>query len=498
MLQCWHGFRKNQGSRLRIAELEESEVRAKMSRSRVKSLAVAASLAAFVVTTAAQTPVVAPKNKYTPADDVKLGREAAQQVEQEMPVMRDEQVTGYLNGIGRRLAESIPAEFRHPEFRYTFTGVNLKEINAFALPGGPMYIQRGMIEKAKNEGEVAGVMAHEVSHVALRHGTAQQTKATPYAIGSMAAQIFGAIIGGKTGAAIGQGAPALIGIHFLKFSREYEKQADLLGSRIMAGAGYDPRDMANVFKTIEQESGPGGPQFLSDHPNPGNRYDYINKEAQLLRVPPNPRRVTAEFQSAQGHLRELPPAPSTEEWAKNKRPVGTSGGGATGAPPSTGAIPRPDTRYTTYNEGNLFRVSVPSNWQELASNNSVTFAPQGASGAVNGNSVFTHGVQIGLSRNESHDLQTATNELLQGLRQSNPRLSNPSNYERGAIGGRQGLHTVLSNISDATGGQEVVDLYTSLLGDGSLFYVIGVAPRGEYNVYSPVFRNVVRSIQLAK
>jgi hypothetical protein len=473
-------------------------VKAETPRSRVRALAVVASLAAFVVSTAAQTTVVAPKNKYTPADDVKLGQEASQEVEKELPVMHDDQVNSYLNAIGRRLAESIPSEFRHPEFRYTFTGVNLKEINAFALPGGPMYIQRGMIEKAHNEGEVAGVMAHELSHVALRHGTAQQTKATPYAIGSAATQILGAILGGKAGAAIGQGGPALIGISFLKFSREYEKQADILGSRIMAGAGYDPRDMANVFRTIEQESGPGGPQFLSDHPNPGNRFEYINQEAKALKVPADPRRVTPEFQSAQGHLRSLPPAPSSEEWAKNKKTVGTTSGGATGAPPSTGTIPRPDTRSTTYNEGNLFKVSVPSNWQELASTNSVTFAPQGAYGTVNGNSVFTHGVEMGVSRNESHDLQTATTELLEGLRQSNPRLSSPGNYERTTMGGRQALHTVLSNISDATGGQEVIDLYTTQLSDGSLFYAIGVAPRDEYNSYSPVFRNVVRSIQLAK
>src|SRR3954468_4310860 len=162
-----------------------------MSRARVKSTLVAASLAAFVATSAAQTQVTAPKNKYSPADDVKLGQEAAQQVEKEMPVMRDSQVNDYLSGIGRALAENIPPEFRHSEFRYSFTGVNLKEINAFALPGGPMFINRGMIEKAHTEGEVAGVMAHELSHVALRHGTAGQTKATPYAVGSVAAQIAG-------------------------------------------------------------------------------------------------------------------------------------------------------------------------------------------------------------------------------------------------------------------------------------------------------------------
>jgi predicted Zn-dependent protease len=147
-----------------------------MSRVRTKSALVAAILAAFVVTTAAQTQVTAPKNKYSPADDVKLGMEAAQQVQKELPVMRDEQINGYLSTLGRRLAENIPPEFRHPEFRYTFTGVNVRDINAFALPGGPMFINRGMIEKAHTEGEVAGVMVHEMAHVALSHGTAHRRR----------------------------------------------------------------------------------------------------------------------------------------------------------------------------------------------------------------------------------------------------------------------------------------------------------------------------------
>lgn len=469
-----------------------------MSRAPMKMTVTAAALAVFVVSTAAQTPVTVPKNKYSPADDVKLGQEAARQVEKEMPVMRDDRINGYLAGIGRRLVESIPAEYRQPAFRYHFTGVNMREINAFALPGGPMYINRGMIEKAKNEGEVAGVMAHEIVHVVLRHGTAQQTKATPYAIGQIGTQILGAILGGKTGAAIGQIGPGLIGTYFLKFGRAFERDADILGSRIMAAAGYDPRDMANLFRTIEKEGGPGGPEWMSSHPNPGNRFDYINKEAQLLRVPANPRKMTAEFQSVRGYLGSLPAAPSAAEVARNRNEGRTGGsGGATGAPPRTGHIARPDSRYATYDEGGLFRISVPSNWQELGSESSVTFAPEGAYGAVNGNSVFTHGVQVGLSRND-RDLQTATSELIQALRQGNPRLSNPGQYERGSIGGRQGLHTVMSNVSDATGGQEVVDLYTALLRDGSLFYVIGVAPREEFNIYSPVFRRVVGSIQLAK
>ena len=410
--------------------------------------------------------------------------------------MRDEQVNSYLNAIGRRLVNAIPAQFQHPEFRYSFTGVNLREINAFALPGGPMYINRGMIEKAHNEGEVAGVMAHELSHVALRHGTAQQTKATPYAIGQIAGQIAGAIIGGRAGSVIAQGSQFGIGTYFMKFSREYEKQADILGARIMAAAGYDPRDMANVFQTIEKESGPGGPQWMSDHPNPGNRYEYINQEARALRVEGG-RRDTGEFQSVQSHLRSLSPAPSSEEVARNRNAGRTTGGGYEDRPIS-GNVQRPDSRFTTYNEGNLFRISVPSNWKELGSNNSVTFAPDGAYGNANGQSVFTHGVEVGVGRNESHDLTTATNELIQSLQQGNPRLSRPSGYDRATIGGRQGLRTVLSNVSDATGGQEVIEVYTTQLGDGSLFYALGVAPREEYNGYSNVFRNVIRSIQFSR
>src|SRR3954465_12096985 len=328
-----------------------------MSRMHVKSPLIAVILAATVTAASAQTKITAPKNKYSPADDVKLGQEASQQVQKEMPVMRDEQVNSYLNNIGRRLVNAIPNQFQHPEFRYPFTGVNLREINAFALPGGPMFINRGMIEKAHNEGEVAGVMAHELSHVALRHGTAQQTKATPYAIGQIAGQIAGAIIGGRTGSVIAQGSQFGIGTYFMKFSREYERQADLLGTHIMAAAGYDPRDMANVFKTIEKESGPGGPQWMSDHPNPGNRYEYITREAQALHVGSAPH-DTRGFQDVQAHLRTLAPAPSAEEAARNAKRNPNTGGrtGTTGARPTPNRVERPDSRFSSYTEGNLFRV----------------------------------------------------------------------------------------------------------------------------------------------
>src|SRR5207253_5146545 len=215
---------------------------------------------------------------------------------------------------------------RHSEFRYSFEPVNVREINAFALPGGPMFVNRGMIEAAHTEGEVAGVMAHELSHVVVRHGTAQASKATKYEVGQVAGAVLGAIIGGGWGQVISQGTQFGLGAAFLRFSREYETQADLLGSQIMARAGYDPRDMAEMFRTIERESGPGGPQWLSDHPNPGDRYNYILKEAQSLRVT-NPVRMTRDFSDMQARLREMSPAPTTEQAQRQGAGRYPSGGG---------------------------------------------------------------------------------------------------------------------------------------------------------------------------
>ena len=183
-----------------------------------------------------QTKVVAPENKYQIEEDVKAGREAAREVSEQLPMLRDDGVDDYVDRVGQRLVDSIPNEFQHSQFRYTFDVVNVSDLNAFALPGGPMYINRGMLQAAKNEGEVAGVLAHEISHVALRHGTAQAGKATPYQVGSILGQIAGAILGGVAGQAISLGSQIIPGTLFLKYGREYERQADIAG-RADHGAG---------------------------------------------------------------------------------------------------------------------------------------------------------------------------------------------------------------------------------------------------------------------
>jgi hypothetical protein len=448
-----------------------------------------------VIALGAQTVITPPSNKYTPAQDVELGQKAAAEVEQQLPLLREADVTSFIESTGRRLVGAIPSELRHPEFRYAFQVVNAREINAFALPGGPMYVNRGMIEAAHSAGEVAGVMAHELSHVALRHGTAQATKATKYEIGTLLGAVVGSIIGGNVGSAVAQGTQFGLGTAFLRFSREFERQADLLGSHIMAEAGYSPLEMASMFKTIEQQGGgPGGPQWLSSHPDPGDRYASITREAKLLEVR-RPVRDASAFTGAQARLRRLAPAPTTEEATRKTTARSAPAPVAEGRLDPSRVMP-PSSAYTAYTEGDLFRVSVPSNWRELPSSNAVVFAPDGAYGTAGGQGVFTHGIELGLTRNETHDLRTATDELVTSLRRENPNLGRPSASRQVTIGGRKGLHTVIANVSDATGEQEHIALFTVLLRDASLLHAIGVAPSERFAAYEDTFRRVVGSVQL--
>jgi predicted Zn-dependent protease len=232
----------------------------------------------------AQTRIDPDKNRFSPAQDVQLGRQAATELRQKLPIVNDGRAQNYVERIGQRLVAAVPGRLQQPQFRYTFQVVDRRDINAFALPGGPIFVNRGMLDAAANDGEVAGVIAHELSHIVLRHGTAQATKGQKFQLGALAGQVIGSMVGGRTGAVIAQGSNLGLGTYFLKYSREYEREADLLGAQIMARAGYDPRDMANMFRTIARRSGNGGPEWLSDHPSPSNRYEAIHREAAMLRV----------------------------------------------------------------------------------------------------------------------------------------------------------------------------------------------------------------------
>jgi Zn-dependent protease with chaperone function len=440
----------------------------------------------------AQTRVTPPSNKYSIAQDVELGKQAADEARKQLPLLRNDAVSSYVEELGRRLVDSISADLHHGEFRYTFEVVNVREINAFALPGGPMFLNRGMIEAAASEGEVAGVMAHEISHVALRHGTAQASKATKYEIGQILGAIGGAIVGGNVGSVIAQGTQFGLGAAFLRYGRDYEKQADILGAQIMARSSYDPREMANMFKTIERQSGPSGPEWLSDHPNPGNRSDYILAETAKLQVGTVARNSDA-FDRVKGQLKSLPPAPTTKEATKNaKRETSGSAGGDR----PTGRVDPPSSRFQTYNEGNVFQISVPSNWREIARSSVVTFAPNGAYGTHNGQSVFTHGVEVGISRNAPGGLRSQTNDLIDSLREGNPQMSRPSAYRNITLDRRTALQTTITNRSEVTGRDEAVHLVTTQTRNGDLLYIIAVAPRDELDTYDPAFDRVLRSIRI--
>lgn len=228
-------------------------------------------------------------NLFSKQQDVQLGQESAAQVRKQMTMVKDPFLNQYVNLVGKRLASSREAQ--ESEFPFTFEVVADPSINAFALPGGPMFINTGLLKAVDSEAQLAGVMGHEMSHVILRHGTNQASKSgllrLPAILGS---QIAGGSVAGQLAQlGIGLGTNSVL----LKFSRTAETQADLTGSHLMAEAGYNPIEMARFFEKLSAQGGQRAPQFMSDHPNPDNRERAIADEASHL-----PRR-TYGYQTGQ-------------------------------------------------------------------------------------------------------------------------------------------------------------------------------------------------------
>ena len=214
--------------------------------------------------------------KTSPQDQIKLGRQAAAQVERQYPILPESSpVTQYVQQLGSRLAAVAPG-YKWP---FHFRVVNQKEINAFALPGGQVFVNLGTIQAADNEAQLAGVMAHEIGHVVMMHSAREAAETRPYQIaGALGSAIFGGLFGGT---AIGQ--LAQLGIQLgaggviMKYSRTAETEADLMGAQIMYNAGFNPQAMVTFFDKLKKQGGSSMPQFLSDHPDPGDRAQTIRK-----------------------------------------------------------------------------------------------------------------------------------------------------------------------------------------------------------------------------
>ncbi len=245
-------------------------------------------------------------NMFSAQQDVEVGQQVSRDAERQLPMLNNARVDNYLNNLGRKLAAHAPGE----KYPYQFKVVNDRTINAFALPGGPVYIHRGVIEAADTESQLAGVIAHEISHVALRHGTNQASKA-------YVAQVPLAILGGALGSNSAGAVLAQLGAGFamnsllLKYSRTAESQADTMGTQILYDSGYDPRAMAQFFEKIQSDQTGRTVEFFSNHPSPDHRIDRVDQEVDKLGGPQRGYTTDSrEFQDIKRYVLSLPAPPA--------------------------------------------------------------------------------------------------------------------------------------------------------------------------------------------
>ena len=424
-------------------------------------------------------------NMFSPQQDVELGKKAALDAARQLPSCNAPQVDAYLTQLGLRLASKLPTG--GVQYPFEFHCVNDKAINAFALPGGYVFINRGAIEAADNEGQLAAVMAHELSHVALRHGTNQATKAQ-WAQGFLG--ITSGIFGGSTGGTLltELGAFAAGGV-LLRYSRTAESQADVMGTQVLYDTGYDPRAMAQFFEKLEAETkGKNPPEFLSDHPNPEHRVGRVDEEIERLGgIPANARRDSAEFEAIKREVLALPVV---------KKPAPGAAGPA--APP-----PPPSRNFATY-EANSYTIKYPDNWKKYPDSNGggASFAPEsGILDDGSGHAALAYGLIVNVTQiqgnaSDSNALEDGTRQVLQDLQKSNPKMKIQRQGERVRLNGKPGLSTYLTNDSPA-GGLET-DWVITVLRPEALYSFICVAPQSAYSNYDNTFSSILDSVRFKK
>jgi beta-barrel assembly-enhancing protease len=464
---------------------------------------------------AAPPPVVAQSqaakpgfNLFSRDQEIELGRRSAAEIERQLPLVRDASVQGFASRVIERLAAQAPGE-RYP---YQIKVVNASDVNAFALPGGFMYVNRGLLQVARSEGEVAGVLAHEMAHVALRHGTHQASKtyATKAGVGILGG-LLGLGRGGSSGDRIvnavgGLGLNAL----FMKFSRDDEYQADLVGAQIMHRAGYDAREMARFFELLQgmRSSNAGAvAQFFSSHPSPDNRAQRIRTEAARLGPARSPAGAGG-LAAVQAELRGMGRAPSLSQIQRGQVPARSSD--TRSSPRVTpGRVEAPSGRYRRYDQRNgFFNVQYPDNWRvyEAEQGLGVTIAPEG--GVVetaDGTPAMVYGVVINhfdpfeqgsYARRRTPALTSALDDLLAQVMRSNTHLRRSGGTRRLTLDGAPALQAVLSGTSRVTGMEERVTAVVRELSDGHVAYALFVAPGRDYAVLAPTFDQMVRSLRV--
>jgi hypothetical protein len=414
-------------------------------------------------------------NVYSKEQDIQIGREAAAEVRKQVDVVDNVELQNYISEVGQKLA-SQPAAKDYP---YSFTLINEESINAFALPGGPIFVHTDLLKAADNEAQLAGVLAHEIAHVALRHGTNQASKAN---LVQLPAVLAGAAIGsGSVLAQLGQ-----LGLGFglnsllLKYSRDAERQADALGARLMARAGYNPLEMAHVFEKLEAQGGSSAPEFLSSHPNPGNRVKAVQAEIQAL--PQSEYHAgTGEFRRAKTLVAQLPPPDRKIE------------------SPAAPSEPHPSPGSFRRLELSNLSLAVPTNWRIYGDRGSpvITMAPQGGlvqtpSGTV---SIGYGAVVSYYHPRSSRSLNGATQELIDGLRSVNPGFGGTGRQRKVQLNGKPGLMTTLYGNSPY-GGPEQNILITVARPEG-LFYMVFVAPQSHVTEISQVSQAMLDSVRFS-
>ena len=450
-----------------------------LARNRRKwGLAVLLAAAIACATRQPGDPLTPGYNLASPQEDIALGKQAAAEVRQQVQVVQDQDLQNYIKNLGQKLARQPQAG----DWPYEFTVINEPSINAFALPGGPVFIHSGLIAAADNEGQLAGVLAHEISHVALRHGTSQASKAQMI---QLPAVLAGVLIGdsgalsqiGQVG--LGLGLNALI----MKYSRGAEKEADALGAHIMSSAGYNPVEMARFFQKLDEEGGSRPPALLSSHPSPGNRIKLV--EAEMATFPAGTYNAnTGQFPRAKQEVASLPPPPKQQQQALAQE-------GAARAPTA------PSANNFQQANGRDFSLAYPQGWQTYGDqrSNTVTIAPsQGLVRTRQGGVALGYGTVLSTYQPRfSRDALNGTYELIDEMQEMDPTLRVVGAPRQTNVQGSAGLITVLQGQSPYGGAER--DVLLTVPRPNGMFYMVFVGPESNFQQLEPTFNQIVQSIR---